>query len=68
VVVYYPESDTGSDAAAVRSETSIWDKVKMALKLEGLLVKRLVTKPARKFDGLARSQGTAGEGTLNVQH
>jgi Protein of unknown function (DUF2652) len=68
VVVYYPESDTGSDAAAVRSETSIWDKLRMALKLEGLLVKRLVTKPARKFDGLARSQGTVGEGTLNVQH
>ena len=57
VVVYYPESDARGVAPR---ETSIWDKVKMALKLEGLLVKRLVTKPARKFDSLAGSQG-AGE-------
>lgn len=56
VVVYYPEGAAADPTAEGRGETSIWDKLKMMMKLEALLVKRLIGRPGQIFHHLPGSQ------------
>lgn len=53
VMVYYPEG-----AAKVTSGTkaSLWDKMRMAAKIEFYLLKRLFIRPAKEFANLKESQ------------
>lgn len=53
VVVYYPAHSPAGGRPASRS---FWDKIKMNLKLEGYLLKRLLTGPSRQYRNLEQAQ------------
>ena len=55
VVVYHPPT-APARAAAAQPQASLWQKLRMVLKLEALLVKRLVTGPSRAFANLKPTQ------------
>ena len=58
VVVYYPPtaSESTPHGTTAGPQTSLWQKLRMALKLETLLVKRLFTGPSQAFANVERSQ------------
>ena len=56
VVVYYPPSESARHDTTAGPQTSLWQKLRMALKLETLLVKRLFTGPSQAFANVERSQ------------
>ena len=55
LAVYPPSGSSRHDTAAA-PQTSLWQKLRMALKLETLLIKRLFTGPSQAFSYVERSQ------------